>query len=147
MRSPRSRIALWARCALTLWLILGGVSPATAQRAARLPSPDKIVEAYLKAIGGKKRVAAIRDATYDWQIEVTDRQMGVAITQLKTPSSTRTEYTFGNGRIVAAANARSAWTVGLDDKLHTLTDAEAAAARLQSLIDANHLLDLKKANV
>ncbi len=39
---------------------------------AKLPAADKIVEAYLKAIGGKKRVAAIRDATFEWAVHVDD---------------------------------------------------------------------------
>ena len=120
------------------------------QRAAlptKLPSAEKIVDSYLKTIGGKKRIAAIRDATYEWQIQLKDRTMGIAKTQTKTPSSVRTELTFGNGQIVSAANPRSTWTLGLEGTLHTLTDAEAAAARLQAVLDASHLLDIKKSNV
>ena len=49
--------------------------------------------------------------------------------------------------VTSAANARSAWTRGLDGKLHTLTDAEAAAARLQAILDASRLLNIKKNNV
>jgi hypothetical protein len=147
MRSLPFRPRGLARIVSVLLLIVLSAYQVSAQRSARLPTAEKVVDAYLKAIGGKKRVASIRDATYEWQVELKDRQMGIAASQLKPPSSTRTEFTFGNGRIVSAANSRSAWTLGLDNKLHTLTDAEAAAARLQSLIDANHLLDLRKANV
>lgn len=113
----------------------------------KLPSAEKVVDGYLKAIGGKKRVAAIRDATYEWTIQLKDQTMGLAKTQTKTPSSVRTEMSFGNGQVVSAANPRSAWTHGLDGKLHTLTDAEAAAARLQAVLDASHLVDIKKRNV
>ena len=144
---PLSRFHLLATVIVALLILVAAVDGVSAQHSARLPQAEKIVDAYLKAIGGKKRVGTIRDATYEWQVDVKDRQMGIATTQLKPPSSTRTEVTFGNGRIVSAANSRSAWTLGLDDKLHTLTDAESAAARLQSLLDANHLLDIKKANV
>ncbi|MDQ2938223.1 MAG: hypothetical protein M3R67_12060, partial [Acidobacteriota bacterium] len=112
-----------------------------------LPSAEKVVENYLKAIGGKKRVATIRDATYEWAIQIKDQQMGFARTHVKTPSSLRTEMKFGNGQVVSAANARSAWTRGLDGKLHTLTDSEAATARLQAVLDASHLLQFKKNNV
>ena len=113
----------------------------------KLPSAEKVVDAYLKTIGGKKRVAAIRDATYEWEIQLKDRTMGIAKTQIQAPSSVRAELSFGNGQIISAANPRSAWTHGLDGKLHTLTDAEAAAARLQAVLDASHLLNLKKSNV
>src|SRR6185436_21131081 len=77
-----------------------------------------------KTIGGKKRVAAIHDATYEWEIQLKAQPMGIAKTQIKFPASVRTELTFGNGQIVSAANPRSAWLHGLDGKLRTLTDAE-----------------------
>lgn len=142
-------------CAIYLALCLGLLSSssqlARAQQTAtppgKLPSAEKIVDAYLKAIGGKKRIAAIRDATYEWQIQLMDRTMGIAKTQIKFPSSLRSELIFGNGQIVSAATSRSAWTHSLDGVPHTLTDAEAAAARLQAVIAATHLLDLKKRNV
>jgi uncharacterized membrane protein len=122
-----------------------------AQQASTAPrkllSAEKVVESYLKTIGGKKRVATIRDATYEWRIQLKDQMMGFAKTQSKTPSSVRTEMSFGNGQLISAATSRSAWTLGLDGKLHTLTDAEAAAARLQAVLDASHLLDIKKSNV
>jgi hypothetical protein len=113
----------------------------------KLPAAEKVVSSYLKAIGGKQRVATIRDATYEWEIKFEDRTMGIARMQTKTPSSVRQEWSFGNGQIVSAANPRSAWTRGLDGKLHTLTDAESAAARLQAALDGSHLLDIKKSNV
>lgn len=113
----------------------------------KLPSAEKVVDSYLKAVGGKKRIAAIRDATYEWEIQLQDRTLGIATTQTKTPSSVRTALSFGNGQVVSAANPRSAWTHGLDGKLHTLTDAEAAAARLQAVVDASRLLNIKKSNV
>ncbi len=111
------------------------------------PAAEKLVDNYLKAIGGKKRVAAVRDATYEWRIELKDQTMGLAKTQTKTPSSVHTEMSFGNGQLISAANTRSAWVHGLDGKLHTLTDAEAAAARLQAVLDASHLMNIKKSNV
>ena len=143
-----------------LLILLGGntqspLARASAQHTAqprsaaprKLPSAEKVVDSYLKAIGGKKKVAAIRDATYEWQIQLKDQMMGFARTQTKSPSSSRTEMSFGNGQLISAATSRSAWTRGLDGKLHTLADAEAAAARLQAVLDANHLVDLKKSNV
>jgi len=113
----------------------------------KLPSPEKIVGDYLKATGGKKRHAAIKDATYEWTINLKDQVMGTALVRRKMPSSTRTDMTFGNGEIDSAVGPRSAWTRGLDAKLRTLTDAEAAKARLQAILDATRLVDYKKQNV
>ena len=146
------RAASWAtgvcfQVILCAFIVLFSVSGTFAQAPATLPSADKIVDAYLKAIGGKKRVAAIRDATYEWEIQLKEQPMGLGKTQTKFPSSMRAELTFGNGQIISAANPRSAWMFGLDGRVHTLTDAEAAAARLQALLDSSHLANLKKSNV
>ncbi|HAF15711.1 MAG TPA: hypothetical protein DHU55_08645 [Blastocatellia bacterium] len=133
-------------------VLLGGTTHSLCGQQAgassrKLPSAEKIVAGYLKALGGKKRVAAIRDATYEWQIQLGDRMMGIAKTQSKAPASLRSEMTFGNGQLTSAANARSAWLHGLDGKLQTLTGAEAAAAKLQAALDAGRLGDIKKSNV
>ena len=139
-------------CAVICVILLAGVAQSQRGQTGsaapqKMPSAEKLVDSYLKTIGGRKRVATIRDATYEWTIQLKDQTMGLAKTQTKTPSSVRTEMSFGNGQVISAATPRSAWTLGLDGKLHTLTDAEAAAARLQAVLDASHLLDIKKSNV
>ena len=105
---------------LFLLLLLAGVAPnAPAQK--KLPSAEKIVDNYLKALGGKKSVAALKDATYNWTIQFNEQPFGTALTQRKSPSSERWELTFGNGQIISGTNTRSAWQVGLDNHLRTLT--------------------------
>ena len=116
-------------------------------RSQKLPSPDKIVGDYLKATGGKKRHAGIKDATYEWTIQLKEQLMGSALGREKWPASTRTDMTFGNGEVNSAVSARSAWTRGLDGVQRTLTDAEAGAAKLQSALEASRLVDYKKLNV
>lgn len=119
-----------------------------AQKAPKkLPSADKITDTYLKAIGGKKAVAAIRDATYEFVIEVNNQSFGTARAQRKTPASERWEMTFGNGQVISATNSGSAWEVGLDRQMHTLTGPEAAATKLRALLDSSRLLNIKKLNV
>ncbi len=59
----------------------------------KLPSAEKIVDNHLKAIGGKKRLAAIRDATREWTIQLNDQPIGTAKTQTKAPASLRSEMT------------------------------------------------------
>ena len=113
----------------------------------KLPSVDKVVDKYLKAIGGKNAARAITDATYEWTIQLNDQPIGTARTQRKAPASERWELTFGNGQIISATNARSAWEIGLDNKLRTLTAVEAATAKLRAALDAAHLIDFKKANI
>jgi hypothetical protein len=166
LRSERARARRgvdrsWVVACVGLVLVLGCQTPSllaqerfhqgTPQQAVartrKLPAAEKVVDGYLKAVGGKKRVATIRDATYEWTIQLKGQSMGTAKTLTKTPSSVRTEMIFGNGQLTSGANGRSAWKRGLVGELQTLTDAEAAAARLQAVLDASHLVDVKKSNV
>jgi len=127
-------------------LLLAGVAhEAPAQK--KLPSAEKIVDNYLKALGGKKSVSALKDTTYNWTIQFNDQPFGTALTQRKPPSSERWELTFGNGQIINATNTRSAWELGLDNHLRTLTGPESAAAKLRATLDASRLIDFKKLNV
>ena len=128
-----------------LLLLTGVVHQTPAQK--KLPSAEKIVDHYLKALGGKKPVSALKDTTYNWTIELNDQPIGTARTQRKSPSSERWELTFGNGQIVSATNTRSAWGLGLDKQLRTLTGPESAAAKLRATLDASRLIDFKKLNV
>ena len=130
---------------LIVLLIAAGPQAATAQK--KLPSVDKIIDNYLKAIGGKKAARAVTDARYEWVIQFNNQPFGAARTQRKAPASERWDLTFGNGQIVSAANARSAWEIGLDNKLRTLTALEAATAKLRASLDSSHLIDFKKANI
>ena len=149
MRRTLSRISLTAAVAASLCLLLAP-APAVARRSnesKKLPSPEKIVGEYVKALGGKKRLAALRDATYEWDVSTGDGATGKARTRLRNPSSFRTDLSLTAGESVGAANARAAWAVGGGGHLQTLTGEEALAARLQSLLEAGGFADYKKQKV
>lgn len=130
----------------------------------KLPSVEKIVSDYVKTIGGKKAIAAQRDATYAWIVQVNEHAfdtdqpfgntgttanagtLGTARTLRKAPASERFELTLGNGQIISGTNPRSAWEIGLDKQLRTLTSLEAATAKLLTTLAASRLVDFKKAN-
>jgi len=135
---PRFRLLLVAL------LLLAIAPPTLAQK--KLPSAEKIVDNYLKAIGGKKSASALKDATYEWIIQFNNQPFGTARLQRKAASE-RWELTFGNGQIISATNSRSAWELGLDGKLRTLTGPESAAAKLRATLDSSRLVDFKKSNV
>jgi hypothetical protein len=146
-RCSHTRAVCFRVLVLCLFVVSGLCQPVLAQQTRKLPSAEMIVDNYLKAIGGKKLAGSIRDATYDWTIQVQDQAMGMARTQNKAPASQRSEMTFGNGKIISAANPRSAWVQGLGGELRTLTGSEAAVAKLQAALDVARLVDYKKANV
>jgi hypothetical protein len=133
------------RWLVVVLLLLVTASQTLAQK--NLPSAEKIVDNCLKAIGGKKSAGALKDATYDWIIQFNDQPFGTARLQRKAPASERWELTFGNGQIISATNTRSAWELGLDRHLRTLTGPESAAAKLRATLDSSRLMNFKKSNV
>jgi len=147
VRWCRGRAACRRLLILSVFLGAAFCQPVLPQQTQKLPSAEKVVDNYLKAIGGKKQASSIRDATYEWTIQLKDQPMGTARVQIKAPASLYSEMTFGNGQIISAANPRSAWVRGLDGELRTLTGPEGAAAKLQAALDSAHLVDFKKANV
>lgn len=62
--------------------------PAAAS-ARKLPAPEKIVDEYLKTVGGKKRQVAIRDAVYEWAVADSARGETRARVLTKAPASAR----------------------------------------------------------
>ncbi|MCA1626565.1 MAG: hypothetical protein LC742_01175 [Acidobacteria bacterium] len=118
-------------------------------RARKLPAPDKIVSDYLKAVGGKKAQAAIRDAVREWA--VSDGETGTAEARARTytraPGATRADMISADGETNSAANERTAWERRPGGKLRTLTDKEAGAAKLQAALEAGRLVDYKKQDV
>lgn len=153
-RAGRLRVATWClRASVSLLIVLSfGSQPHFAQdkgaaSSQKLPSAEKIVDRYLKAIGGRKRIAAIRQSSVEYTLQVNGKPVGVAKFQTKVPGFLRSEMTFENGTVSAGSSLRSAWSIGLDGQLRTLTGAESGAAKLQALLEASHLIDYKKLNV
>jgi hypothetical protein len=134
-----------------LLLILLAATAQLAQSQSRtanqkLPSPQKVIEAHLKAIGGKKNVAAVRSASYDWILHAQDQPDSTARWLFRAPNSVRNEMTVAGRQFISAANASSAW-IEESGSARTLTDAEAANVKLRAVLDANRMIDFKKANV
>jgi hypothetical protein len=120
---------------------------AAKQRAAKLPSPERVVGDYLKAVGGKKRQQAVRDATYEWRVEAANGGGRSLRVFQKAPASVRSDAVSPAGETTVAANTRTAWSRSLDGSLRTLTDEEAAAVKIQAALAATRLADLKKQDV
>jgi hypothetical protein len=128
--------------------ILLVVLPALAgAQASRLPTPDRVVSDYVKAVGGRKRLAALHDATYEWSATSRGADAGMARTQVKTTGALRADFILADGERDAAANARTAWTRTREGQLQTLTGAEAGDTRLQATLEAAWFADYRKQKV
>jgi hypothetical protein len=114
----------------------------------KLPAPERVVGDYVKAVGGKKRQAAIRDATYDYELLLKGQKAGRARTQIRASTFARTDTVFDDAtETVSGSNGRSAWERGTDGHLNTLTDAPGNTAKLRGTLDASRLVDYKKLDV
>jgi hypothetical protein len=134
------------RFVLIAQVALLGAASVLAQ-SGKLPAPDKVIEAYWKAVGGKKKVAALRDATYEWQVVRDGQPAGSATSASKAPAAVRWTLNVGPGELVAGATNTSAWARRADGTLRTLTTQEGGPARLWATLEASRLVDLKKQNV
>jgi hypothetical protein len=132
-------------CALLLLLACAFVS-ARAQ-TAKLPTPDRIVSDYVKAVGGGKRLASLRDASYEWSVLKGGAEAGTARTRVKTTGALRSDLILSGGESDSAANARTAWARASDGRLRTLTDSEALTARLRATLEGAWFADYKKQKV
>ncbi|MGI9107194.1 MAG: hypothetical protein ACR2G4_13205 [Pyrinomonadaceae bacterium] len=151
VRSAR-RQRQWA--ALLALLLLAILSPAalgqkggTPSRRQKLPAPDKIILDYLKAIGGKKRVVALRDAIYEWSMERGGQSAGRARSYEKSPTATRLDLLPAGGELNYATNARSAWLRNREGDLRTLTGNDADTLKLHAALAAGRLVNYKKQDV
>ena len=134
-------------CAVLLAINLTDVRAQKKPTPKKLPSADKIVDKYIKAIGGKKAVARLNDATYEYLVQSNETKVGRARLKRKVPGSERVDLEFANGSITSATNSSSAWELGLDNRLRTSTGLESNNAKLAALLNASRLLNFKKLNV
>src|ERR1043165_9179029 len=74
-RVARALLRVFASCLLLF------VLPALAgAQSSRLPTPEKVVADYVKAVGGRKHLATLRDASYEWSVASGGADAGTART-------------------------------------------------------------------
>ncbi|MCP9495966.1 MAG: hypothetical protein MSG64_16075 [Pyrinomonadaceae bacterium MAG19_C2-C3] len=112
----------------------------------KLPSPEKVVGDYLRAVGGKKRVASVRDASYEWRA-AEGASIITRRTQIKSPAARRVTIIAPEGESSSAVTPRTAWTRESSGGVRTLTDTDANVARLQAVLEARRFADYKKQKV
>ncbi len=125
--------------------------------AQKLPTAEKIINDYLKAAGGKKRMMSARDAVYEWKFKtkLPDglENIGRARTRTQAPAAWRFDLqenaeSLNEGlAVTTATNGSSVWQRDRDGKLQTLTDAQANAIRLHAQLAATRFGDLKNQRI
>ncbi|HEX8267993.1 MAG TPA: hypothetical protein VF596_21520 [Pyrinomonadaceae bacterium] len=125
--------------------------------AQKLPTAEKVINDYLKAAGGKKRSAAIKDSVYEWKFKTKSSDgaetVGRARTRVQAPAAWRVDLqenseSLNEGLAVTiATNGSSVWRRDENGKLQTLTDAQANAIRLQAQLAATRFTDFKNQRI
>lgn len=120
--------------------------------ATRLPSPDKIIGDYVRAIGGKRRIAAVRDAVYEWDVEGGEGSSirGTATLRTKAPAAVSWKYRYdtyeADARMLtdSAACPRSSWFI----VRHATSSDEVATpeTKITSASAASSITQVKQKN-
>jgi hypothetical protein len=139
-----------SRAALLILLALASVAHGQKQSSGarqKLPSPDKIIADYVKASGGKKRLASIADSTYEWSARADALALGSATTRAKSPSAISGAVRVAGADESWGTTPRAAWVRGRDGVVRTLTGDDAKLARLRATLEASKLFDYKRQNL
>lgn len=142
------------------WLVLSFVLLAAVNGfAQKQPKVEKIIADYVKANGGKKRLAAIKNAVYEWQsvtaanvvAENGGNTNSLARISTQIPGSWRFDSGFANSANnfdgTTATNGSAVWRSDVGKGLQTLTDAESKALRLQAVLAATRFVGFSKQRI
>ncbi|HUI57408.1 MAG TPA: hypothetical protein VLY04_20670 [Bryobacteraceae bacterium] len=119
---------------------------ATSLPASPAQNAQKVLEDYLRAMGGAKALAQIQTATIAGSLtEESTGQTGSYSLIAKAPNRLCLEIIAGSGREVEAYNGMSAWGQDTAEGLRTLTGAPAKEAEASARYWNSRLADVKKA--
>jgi outer membrane lipoprotein-sorting protein len=139
----RRRTAIFPLIAFINLFLLASAPLLGQQRVSKLPSADKVIAAYLKAIGGKKRIASARQASESWRIS----DGGNGETSFKAPGLFRLALSTPTGGFEIGVNGSTAWWRQKGLSVTTLTGREANDAKLAAILITSRMLEYKKSNV
>ncbi|MGB0036392.1 MAG: hypothetical protein WBP79_13045, partial [Candidatus Acidiferrales bacterium] len=131
----RRRAQLASICVLPLCF----VASARAQDAAT------IVNEYVKAAGGSKRLSHILTLTLEGTILAgADGKAGAFTLDTKQPNRYYSELILGDRRIIEAYNGKSAWREDASGTIATMLGPEAIQMEAAALVVNSRLVNLKK---
>jgi hypothetical protein len=143
------RCGRWLACGALLAAVLVGARPCFAQ------SPEKIVDEYIRAIGGEKAVATQRTTAISGSVRVKSEggggqdedlpdTSGTYSLVVKAPNKFYSEFGVGAARDVVAFNGKSGWQKRGADAAVTLTGPGAAECEAEARYLNGKLVHLKR---
>jgi len=125
---------------LVLAFLLASIAPAHTPGQ----EPAKVVEQYVKAVGGSKALSKIQTLSLEGAFTDASGKAGTYTLNTKIPNRFYSELLIGEHGVIEAYNGKSAWHQTADGRLGTLTGEEGMQLEAASQIYNSRLADLKK---
>jgi hypothetical protein len=117
--------------------------------AASAPAQDaqKIVDQYIKAVGGSKALAKARTITIEGTFQTPDGKSGTYTLNTRLPNRYYSELVVGDTNLIEAYNGKSAWHRTATGDFATLVGADGSQLEAAGQYYNSHLVDAKKNKV
>jgi hypothetical protein len=114
--------------------------------AACAPAQDaqKIVDQYIKAVGGSKALAKARTISIEGTFQTPDGKSGTYTLNTRLPNRYYSELVVGDASLIEAYNGKSAWHRTATGDFATLVGADGSQLEAAGQYYNSHLVDAKK---
>jgi len=127
-------------------LVIAGISLAIALAClpARAQDPEKIVDQYIKAVGGSKAISKIRTLAIEGTFTTPDGKTGTYTLDTRIPNRYYSELVVADQNVIEAYNGKSAWHQTQSGEVATLLGDEGAQLEAAGQYYNSHLVNAKK---
>lgn len=111
---------------------------------ARAQDPQKIVDQYIKAVGGSKNLSKAKTITIEGTFQTPDGKTGTYTLDTRLPNRYYSEIVLGDTSLIEAYNGKSAWHRSANGEFSTLVGADGTQMEAAGQYYNSHLVDFKK---
>jgi hypothetical protein len=106
--------------------------------------PQKLVDQYIKAVGGSKALSKAQTITLEGTFNTPDGKSGTYTLNTKLPNRYYSELVVGDTSWIEAYNGKSAWHRASNGEISTLVGADGNELEAAGVYYNSHLVDAKK---
>jgi hypothetical protein len=111
---------------------------------ASAQDPQKLVDQYIKAVGGAKALSKARTVAIEGTFHTADDKAGTYTLNTKLPNRYYSEVVAGDTSLIEAYNGKSAWRRTANGEFATLVGAEGSQLEAAGQYYNSHLVDARK---
>ena len=112
--------------------------------SVRAQDPQKIVDQYIKAVGGSKALSKARTVIIEGAFHVSDGKAGTYTLDTRLPNRYYSELVAGDTSLIEAYNGKSAWHRTASGEFATLVGPDGSQLEAAGQYYNSHLIDAKK---